>query len=155
MEGFTVGLALLDAVPVLFFAGSMLCIYGKFDSPLFLIGAMCSVLAGLFKVIWKLILGTAKKDVRWLNKGFLPLQITGFLLILTSLIVGWKKISLRAIGAALVSFPSVLFFLLFITGMVAMSVYVKRFDHTARANWMAEMINSVAQGALFVGLMLL
>ena len=56
MEGFTVALALVDAIPVLSFGISMVIIAGRFDSPLFMIGVALSVLAGCCKVCWKLIL---------------------------------------------------------------------------------------------------
>ena len=46
MEGFTVALALVDAIPVLRFGISMVIIASRFDSPLFMIGAFLSVLAG-------------------------------------------------------------------------------------------------------------
>ena len=46
MEGFTVALALVDAIPVLSFGISMVIIATRFESPLFMIGAALSVLAG-------------------------------------------------------------------------------------------------------------
>ena len=46
MEGFTIGLALVDAIPVLSFGISMVIIASRFDSPLFMIGAILSVLGG-------------------------------------------------------------------------------------------------------------
>ena len=77
MEGFTLGLALVDAIPVLSFGISMVIIAGRFDSPLFMIGAAFSVLAGCCKVAWKMILGITKKDLRWLNKPFVPVRKAG------------------------------------------------------------------------------
>ena len=74
MEGFTLGLALVDAIPVLSFGVSMVIIAGRFRSPLFLVGAALSVLAGCCKVAWKLVLGITKKDLRWLNKPFVPMM---------------------------------------------------------------------------------
>ena len=62
MEGFTIGLALVDAIPVLAFGISMVIIATRFDSALFTFGAALSVLAGCCKVAWKLVLGIAKKD---------------------------------------------------------------------------------------------
>ena len=114
MEGFTLGLALVDAIPVLAFAGSMGIIAARFDSPLFMIGAGLSILAGCCKVAWKLILGIWKKDVRWLNKPFVPMQATGFLLMLISFILGFRRISWAGVLGALVSFPAVLFFVIWI-----------------------------------------
>ena len=84
MEGFTVALALVDAIPVLLFGASMILLGSRLQSLLFTVGAILSTLAGCCKVAWKLILGLKKKDVRWLNKGFLPLMGAGWLLILLS-----------------------------------------------------------------------
>ena len=63
MEGFTLALALVDAIPVLSFGISMVIIASRFHSPVFMIGAGLSVLAGCCKVAWKLILGISKKDI--------------------------------------------------------------------------------------------
>ena len=106
MEGFTVGLALVDAIPVLGFGISMVIIASRFQSPLFMIGAALSVLAGCCKVAWKLVLGIAKKDLRWLNKPFVPMQAAGFLLMLISFVIGFGKISWSGVLAAVTGFPS-------------------------------------------------
>ena len=84
MEGFTIALALVDAIPVLSFGISMVIIASRFQSPLFMIGAILSVLGGCCKVAWKLVLGIWKKDLRWLNKPFVPMMAGGFLLLLVS-----------------------------------------------------------------------
>ena len=41
MEGFTLALALVDAIPVLSFGIAVSIIAGRFGSPLFMIGAGC------------------------------------------------------------------------------------------------------------------
>ena len=155
MEGFTVGLALVDAIPVLSFGISMIIIAGRFNSPLFMIGAVLSVLAGCCKVAWKLVLGICKKNLRWLNKPFVPMMATGFLLLLISVIVGFGKISWAAVGSALISFPSILFFLLWIGLMIFMSWYRKnRFKNDdAKSNWTAQIVNAVGQICLLLGIL--
>ncbi len=156
MEGFTVALALADAIPVLFFGASMILVATKFGSPVFIIGAVLSTLAGCCKVLWKLILGAKNKDVKWLNKSFVPLQSAGFLLMLVSFILGFKKIDWSAVGTKIVSMPSVLFFVLWIAMMCAMVWYRKnRFKNDdAKSNWTAQIINSVAQASLFLAILL-
>ena len=156
MEGFTLGLALVDAIPVLSFGISMVILASRFDSPLFLIGASLSVLAGCCKVAWKLVLGMKQKDLKWLNKPFVPMQATGFLLILLSLILGFKKISWSGIFAAVTGLPSFLFFVCWIGCMFAMSWYRKhRFQRNdARSNWTAQIINALGQTCLLLGLLL-
>ena len=155
MEGFTVSLALVDAVPVLFFGASMIMIASKFGSPLFIIGAILSTLAGCFKVLWKLILGISKKDVKWLNKSFVPLQGAGFLLIIVSIIIGFKKINWGSVEKAITGMPTLLLLIIWIAMMGLMIWYKKnRFKNDdAKTNWTAQIINCVAQAALFFAIL--
>jgi len=156
MEGFTLGLALVDAIPVLCFGLSMVIIAGRFDSPLFLLGASLSVLAGCCKVAWKLILGIARKDLKWLNKPFVPMQATGFLLILISLALGFRKIHWGTVLAAVLGLPSLLFFLAWISLMFVMGWYRKhKFQRNdAHSNWTAQIINAIGQTCLLLGILL-
>lgn len=155
MEGFTLALALVDAIPVLLFGASMILVASRFGSPLFIIGAVLSTLAGCCKVLWKLILGIWKKDIKWLNKPFVPMQAAGFLFILISVAVGFGKIQWAAVGAAVLGFPGVLFFLIWIAAMGAMGWYRKnKFDNSAKANWTAQIINCIGQAALLIGIAL-
>ena len=155
MDGFTVALALVDAIPVLSFGISMVIIARRFDSPLFMIGAFLSVLAGCCKVCWKLVLGIWKKDLRWLNKPFLPMQITGFGFILGSLLTGLGKINWGGVLAAVTSLPSLAFFLAWIGLMFFMGWYRKnRFKNDdAHSNWTAQIVNAVGQTCLLLGIL--
>lgn len=155
MEGFTLGLALVDAIPVLSFGISMVIIANRFDSPLFMVGAALSVLAGCCKVVWKLVLGIAKKDLRWLNKPFVPMQAAGFLLMLISFILGFGKINWAGVGAALISFPSLLFFIAWICLMGFMVWFRKnKFKNDdAKSNWTAQIINAIGQTCLLLGIL--
>lgn len=155
MEGFTIGLALVDAIPVLSFGISMVIIAGRFDSPLFMLGALLSVLGGCCKVAWKLVLGISKKDLRWLNKPFVPMMAGGFLLILVALGLNLRKIDTAAVAAAVGSFPSIVFFIAWIGLMFFMGWYRKnRFKNDdARSNWTAQIINAVGQTCLLLGIL--
>ena len=155
MEGFTVGLALVDAIPVLSFGISMVIIASRFNSPLFMIGAALSVLAGCCKVAWKLILGLSKKDVKWLNKPFVPMQATGFLLMLISFVIGFGKINWAEVLAAVIGLPSIVFFVTWIVLMGAMVWYRKHeFSRDdAKSNWTAQIINAVGQTCLLMGIL--
>ena len=155
MEGFTLSLALVDAIPVLFFGASMILVAAKFNSPLFIVGAIISTLAGCCKVLWKLILGIWKKDVRWLNKPFVPMQATGFMLMLVSFVLGFGKISWSGLLAAITGLPAMAFFVLWVAMMGTMNWYRKnKFDNSAKANWTAQIINCIGQGALLLGILL-
>lgn len=155
MEGFTLSLALVDAIPVISFGISMILIAIRFNSPTFVIGAVISTLAGCCKVAWKLILGIWKKDVRWLNKPFVPMQITGFGFILGSLIVEFGKINWRSLLAAVTGFPSILFFAGWIGLMGFMGWYRKhKFQNEdAHSNWTAQIINAIGQTCLLLGIL--
>ena len=155
MEGFTLGLALVDAIPVLSFGISMVIIAGRFDSPLFMLGAILSVLGGCCKVAWKLVLGIWKKDLRWLNKPFVPMQITGFGFIFGSLLTGFGKIDWAAVLAAVTGIPSLLFFIAWIGLMGFMGWYRKnKFKNDdARSNWTAQIVNAIGQTCLLLGIL--
>ena len=155
MEGFTLGLALVDAIPVLSFGISMVIIASRFDSPLFMVGAALSVLAGCCKVAWKLVLGIAKKDLRWLNKPFVPMQATGFLLMLVSFIVGFGKINWGGVLAAVTGIPSILLFVCWIGLMGFMGWYRKnKFrNDDAHSKWTAQIINAIGQTCLLLGIL--
>lgn len=155
MEGFTLGLALVDAIPVLSFGISMVIIAGRFNSLLFMIGAALSVLAGCCKVAWKLILGIARKDVKWLNKPFVPMQATGFLLMLISFVIGFGRISWPAVLAAVTGLPSIVFFVAWI-GLMGVMVWYRKHKFSrddAKSNWTAQIINAVGQTCLLLGIL--
>jgi hypothetical protein len=155
MEGFTLALALVDAIPVLSFGVSMVIIASRFQSPLFMVGAALSVLAGCCKVAWKLVLGIWKKDLRWLNKPFVPMQGAGFLLMLISFIIGFGKIDWAGVLAGITSVPSLLFFAAWIFLMGFMGWYRKnKFKNDdAHSNWTAQIINAVGQTCLLLGIL--
>ena len=155
MEGFTVALALVDAVPVLSFGISMVIIASRFDSPIFMIGAALSVLAGCCKVAWKLVLGIRRKDLKWLNKPFVPMQAVGFLLMTVSFVVGFGKISWSGVYSAVTGIPSILFFAAWMGLMGFMGWYRKnRFKNDdAHSNWTAQIVNAVGQTCLLLGIL--
>ena len=155
MEGFTLALALVDAIPVRSFGISMVIIASRFQSPLFMIGAALSVLGGCCKVAWKLVLGIAKKDLRWLNKPFVPMMASGFLLLVVSVILNITKINWAAVGASIVSVPSILFFIAWIGLMGFMGWFRKnKFQNDdARSNWTAQIVNAIGQTCLLLGIL--
>ena len=155
MEGFTVGLALVDAIPVLSFGISMVIIASRFDSSLFMIGAVLSVLGGCCKVCWKLVLGIWKKDLRWLNRPFVPLMAVGFGFLVGSLIGSFRKISWAGVLASVLSFPSIVFFLAWIGLMCFMGWYRKnKFKNDdAHSNWTAQIVNAVGRTCLLLGIL--
>ena len=155
-EDFTLSLALVDALPVLLFGGSMLLIGAIFSRGLFLAGALLCFWAGAAKVLWKIIVVTKKKNVWWL---FLQMRIVmpvGFALMLLAVVLGRKSIRLSAVLTAVTSLPSAAFFALGVAGMVLMGVFAARLDSSdVRSNWIEQLTNTAAQAAIFVGILLL
>lgn len=70
-EQFTLSLALVDALPVLFFGVAAAALGLKLHSALFFIGAVVCLLAGAGKVLWKLLLALKGKDVPFLGAQLL------------------------------------------------------------------------------------
>ena len=155
-ENFTLSLALVDALPVLFFGGSMILIGLLFGNPLFLIGATLCFWAGAAKVLWKIIVVTKKKNIWWM---FLQMRIVmpaGFVLMILAVILNRNAINLSAVFAAVISLPSVLFFVVGVIGMVLMGVFAAKLDSAdVRSNWIEQLTNTVSQAAIFVGILLL
>ena len=92
-EGFTMRLALVDALPVIFFAGSMILIGQRFSSKLFMLGALLCLIGGFGKVLWKVIVVLKKRNVWPLFVQMRLLMPLGFLLMICSLIANADRIS--------------------------------------------------------------
>ena len=146
MKDFTLGLALLDYVPVIAFGLAVIILATGIGSPLFITGAALSLIAGLMKATWKLIIALKKKNIAWLNKPFMPIQSAGFLLMLIALIVNFKSISF----SRCLELPQFIFFILWLI-LIGVMVWFKktRFKmDDAKTNLTAEIINTFAQLAL-------
>lgn len=155
-DDFTLSLALVDAIPVIFFGLSMLAISRLFDSTLFLIGAILVFASGAAKVLWKIIVALKKKNIWFLFIQMRILMPLGFVMIIASLFVDSAKVSLAGMGNAIISFPSVIFFAAGFLGMVLMGVFAKKLDSSdSRSNWIEQLTNGIAQAAIFIGIMLI
>ena len=153
-EGFTLGLAIVDAVPVAEFGVSMIAVASKFKSALFAAGACLSALAGCGKVLWKILLAVKKKNVTWLNKQFRYLMGGGFILMCASLIKERKRICLKDIAKRVFRFPAALFFGAGAAGMCAMAVMGAKLDkNNAKHNWAEQITNLISQGLIMIGIL--
>ncbi|MCD8161244.1 MAG: hypothetical protein LUE61_08765 [Clostridiales bacterium] len=86
-------MAVVDALPVLCFSASMILIGQVYQSAVFMVGAVLCVLAGVGKVLWKLILAIAHKDVPILFRQFRFLMPAGFVLMVVSLFINRPSLS--------------------------------------------------------------
>ena len=152
---FTLSLALVDALPVLFFGAAAAMLGVKLQSALFIVGAALCLLAGAGKVVWKLLLALRGKDVAFLGAQLRYVMPLGFLLMLFGGFFA-ERGSVRALLHTAVRLPSVLFFALTVVGMIAMVVCAKKFDRfDVRANWIEQGINAAAQACALIGVLLL
>ena len=81
-EKFSIQLTAVDCIPVLLFSVTSFVLAGKLRNPLFMIGAVLCVCAGLGKVIWKLLIALKDKDVRFLGAQLRYVMPAGFLLMI-------------------------------------------------------------------------
>ncbi len=94
MNDFSVGMALFDYIPVIFFAiGAVILLrdlYNKMSKGAFAIfaaGVIDVAMAGALKATWKLLYAGANIDISALNAMFFPVQSIGFLLAGIGMIV--------------------------------------------------------------------
>ena len=154
-EGFSVPLALVDMLPVVFFGLSAIRLGGLFDSGIFVAGALICLISGVVKVLWKLIAAVSKKNIWWMFVQMRILMPVGFMALIAALIVDRANLDGAAVIAGLFGFPSCVFFAVGVVGMVMMFVFALRMDSSdPRVNWMEQITNSIAQICFFVGLML-
>ena len=138
-EGFSVVMALVDLIPVVFFGLSAVRVGRLFQSALFVTGALICLFSGVVKVLWKLIAAVSRRNI-W--PMFVQMRIfmpVGFLLLLAALIAG----------------RACVFFALGALGMVCMCVFARRLDSgDPRANWLEQGVNALAQICIYIGLLL-
>ena len=153
-EQFTLSLALVDALPVLFFAGTVV-LGMKLRSALFFAGAVVCLFAGAGKVLWKLILALGGKDVRLLGAQLRYLMPLGFALMLVGAVASDRAVLGQLLHAA-VRLPSALFFAGTVVGLAGMILCARRFDRRdVRGNWIEQGINAAAQGCALLGVLFL
>ena len=84
---FTIEMALVDYIPVAFFAIAAVILMGDLKGKMstlnflvFSLGVSGVAIAGACKATWKLIYAASNVDIAFLNKMFFPTQSVGFLL---------------------------------------------------------------------------
>ena len=152
-EGFTLSLALVDALPVAFFAAATLVFAARLSSPLFVAGAVLATVGGAGKVAWKLLLALARKDVRWLALQMRATMPVGFVLMIASCVM--ESDGFWTLATGLLSLPSLAFLAVTCACMVAMGWFAGHMDQQdARANWTEQLTNAVGQACLLIAVLL-
>lgn len=125
MYNFTIPMALMDFIPVVFFGVSMVLLQrdlynkmGKGAYALFAAGTINVFAAGFLKALWKLLYAAGICDFQALNTMFLPVQSIGFLLIGVGLVGMFCRKKTAALAVALPIFGgSMVFIMMMVAGL--------------------------------------
>ena len=96
-DGFTLGMAMMDCLPVIFFSIGAAVLASRFESPLFHFGILLVILAGALKAGWKFVLALAKKDVPFLSRQMRYLMPAGFASAVAGLLVDRSRWSIASV----------------------------------------------------------
>ncbi len=152
-EGFTVGLALVDAVPVVLFGVAVVMLGVKIGNPVFVLGAVLACMGGVGKVAWKFVMALAGKNVGWLARQMRFTMPLGFVLMIAGLVLAGGD-ALAVLGA-LTGMPSVLLLVVWLVCMCAMGYFAGHRDQlSARDNWIEQLVNAAGQAALLAVVLL-
>lgn len=155
-ENFPLSLAMFDALPVIFFSISVIIIAMNYRNALFITGSILCTLAGIGKVVWKIIIAGTRKDIAILNRQLRILMPAGFLLIIIGIIMGADNIDFSWLMTAILSFPAVVFFAITVIGMILMTIFAFKLNSTKlSSNWIEQITNALAQGSLLAGILIL
>jgi len=155
-EDFTMGLALFDALPVLFFGLSVLLLGLLLKSVLFFIGAILCFAAGAAKVLWKIIVVLRRKNVWWLFIQMRCLMPIGFIMMIIGALYHRTDPTAADILRSACEFPVSTLLLLGTLCLALMGVFGALMDSTkVRSNWIEQTTNCVGQFAFFLGVLLL
>ena len=148
---FTPQLALVDAIPVLFFGIAAIMLGVKLRSAVFFAGAMLCFLAGFGKVLWKFLIATTGKDVEFLGMQLRYVMPAGFLMMVVGAFMADKSVVSSLVNGAM-KMPSLVFFVIAVCALAGMVVCAMKFDRRdVRGNWIEQGINIVAQGCVLLG----
>ncbi len=147
-------MAIMDALPVLCFSVAMLLVSAVYGSVLFLAGAILCTLAGVGKVLWKLLLATAGRNIPLLFRQFRVLMPGGGLLMLLSLAV--DRPSLSVLCKNVLSFPCNILFAVALVCMLLMGVCAVKLDAASpKVNWIEQSINLIAQLCILLAVVII
>lgn len=152
-EGFTLALALVDAIPVALFCASAAVFGAQVGSPLFVAGAALAFLGGAGKVGWKLLIALAHRNVPLLSRQMRVVMPVGFLLMVAG--AATRAGQATAVLARLGQMPSLALVIAWVACMCAMGYFAgHRNQGSARDNWTEQLTNAAGQACLLAALLL-
>ena len=150
---YTMGLAIFDHLPVLLFLLSGLIIYSMYSSPLLLAGVLACFAGGSGKAAWKIIVVRQHRDLAILTRAFHILMPTGFVLMLLAVLTGGKA-AIGGFWRSITMMPAALLFAAGLVLMCLMGYLGAHLDSSARSNWIEEAVNTIAQLAVLIGVIM-
>ena len=155
-KDFTLSLALFDAIPVIAFGISLIIFSRLFNSALVLIGALLVFIAGLCKVIWKIIVALKQKNIWGLFIQMRIMMPIGFVLMIVGIIASKDNVDFGRLCSLASSYPINLFLIIFVIGMILMMVFAFSLDgRKLKNNWIEQITNAIAQIWLLIAALLL
>ena len=155
-ENYTMGLALYDFVPVLFFGVACYLLWKMTGNVLVFFGGLVSFISGTLKVVWKIIVVAKKKNIWPL---FVQMRIglpAGLMLVLIGFVVSCFTKNMHSYWSGALQPAPILFFILYLAGTAAMVICGRKLDPAeAKANWIEQSCNTVAQGAFLINILLI
>lgn len=155
-QNYTLALALFDAVPVILFGLASWLLWQMCGNILVLAGGTVCFAAGMLKVLWKIIVVVRKKNIWPL---FVQMRIgmpAGFAMILIGFLAVCMTKDMGSFRKALCHPLPILFLILTALGMAAMIVCSSKLDPAdAKANWIEQGCNTVAQGAFLAAMLMI
>lgn len=154
-KDFTLSLACFDALPVVLFSASVIIFAINFNNPLFTTGAVICIISGSLQVLWKILVAGKGRDIQILNKQMFYTMTAGILLAAIGIKNGTDNFEAGTFWAKVTSLPCSVFFSVAFVGMALMSIFARTLDSTkAKSNWIEQITNTIAQGALLIGIIL-
>lgn len=155
-QDYTLSLALFDLVPVLLFGAGCLMLWRMTGSLLILTGGIISFTSGALKVLWKIIVVLRRKNVWPL---FVQMRIgmpAGLTAVLAGFLISCFTKDMSGFWSSALRPAPLLFLILSVAGMAAMIKCSSSLDPAeARANWIEQSCNTLAQGAFLICILLI
>lgn len=152
-EGFTLTLALVDAVPVLMFCAAAIAFGARLKSALFVAGAALAFLGGAGKVSWKLVIALARRNIPALSRQMRVTMPLGFVLMIAG--VALEGADALALLGELAALPSLVFLIAWVLCMCLMGYFAGHRDQAdVRSNWIEQGVNALGQTCLLIAVLL-
>ena len=153
-EGFTVSLALVDFLPVLFFGGTGVVLGMILNNVLVEVCAAAAFLSGLIKVLWKIIVAVHCRNIWAMFVQMRIVMPAAFTLLVAGVICSVAADS-SGLSAAFTGMPQLAFFIAGAACLGLMMYFAFRLDSSdPKSNWLEQGINSVGQACIFAGVLI-